>query len=240
MHAIYPAHPITIVIIVAAMLVTPLYMLALYVFSGADPRKGAMLGALWLVFGAMMTAVCLWGVPARLGLPGNLVVPIAWFTPSVLLIVFRKWALERPLSQRWLIALQLWRAIGAVFLIEMARGHIPPVFAYPAGLGDVFAALVALGALVAFRGNLLIPRWAIITVAVVGIADFLSAFFFGFTSSEGPQNLFPQDSPSRVIEFPTGMIPLFLVPYAIFFHTLSMLSLRGPGSINADAPAKMT
>ncbi|MEO1512946.1 MAG: hypothetical protein AAFU70_12810, partial [Planctomycetota bacterium] len=134
MQAVYDAHPLTLVIIAAAMLVTPFYLLATYVFSGADARKGALLGALWLVFGAGMTAVCLFGVPGRLGMAGNLIVPVAWFAPSLLLVIFRRWALAEPLSQRWLIGLQLWRAIGAVFLIEMARGHVPAVFAWPAGL----------------------------------------------------------------------------------------------------------
>ena len=225
MNAIYDGHPITVFIIVAAMMVTPFHILATYAFSGADVRKGALLGAIWLVFGALMTLVCMWGVPSRLGMPGNLVVPAAWILPSALLIAFRKWAFAQPLSQRWLIGLQLWRAIGAVFLIEMARGHVPAVFAWPAGLGDVFAALVALAVLLAFARAPKIPVSMILLVAVVGIADFLSAFFFGFTSGEGPQNLFPQDTPSNLLQFPTGMIPLFLVPYAIFFHTLSLLSL---------------
>lgn len=230
MNALYDGHPITVFVIVAAMMVTPFHLLATYVFSGADARKGAVLGALWLAFGAMMMLVCLWGMPSRLRMPGNLIVPMAWILPSALLITFHKWALSEPLSQRWLIGLQLWRAIGAVFLIEMTRGHVPSVFAWSAGVGDVFAAVVAFGVLLMFTRSAKIPRTAILLVAIVGIADFVSAFFFGFTSSEGPQNLFPQDTPSRLLEFPTGMIPLFLVPYAIFFHTLSLLSLRNTSS----------
>jgi hypothetical protein len=240
MDALYAAHPVTLVIVVAGMLVTPFYLLATYVFSGADPRTGATLGVLWLVFGAVMSAVCLWGIPGDLGMAGNLIVPAAWVTPSLLLVIFRGRVRPESLDQRWLIGLQLWRAIGLVFLIEMTRGHVPAVFAWPAGLGDLLAALVALGVLAAFGGRRPIGRGAVVLVAAVGVADFLSAFFFGFTSSEGPQNLFPQDSPSRVIAFPTGMIPLFLVPYAIFFHTLSLLSLMrtapgGPRAGSADA-----
>jgi hypothetical protein len=240
MHALYPAHPITLIVIVAAMLVTPFYLLATYVFSGADPRKGALLGGLWLVFGVAMSWICLWGIPERLGFAGNFIVLAAWIVPSLLLVRFRGWALDRPLSQRWLIALQLWRAIGAVFLIEMVRGHVPAVFAWPAGVGDLIAAGVALAVLLAYSGQNIAPR-AILLVAVIGIADFLSAFFFGFTSSPGPQNLFPQDTPSRLLQFPTGMIPLFLVPYAIFFHTLSLLSLlrrrRGATTVIQSEPS---
>ena len=234
MEAIYSAHSVTLIIIVAAMLVVPFYLLAAYVFSGAPARVGEALGEFWLVLGAMMTWVCLWGVPGRLGYLGNLIIPVVWFTPSVLLVVSRGWAKPEMLSQRWLIGLQLWRAIGGVLLIEMTRGHVPAVFAWPAGLGDILAALVAFAVLAAYRDGRPIPRGAILLVAAVGITDFLSAFFFGFTSGGGPQNLFPQETPSRLIEFPTGMIPLFLVPYAIFFHTLSLLCLfraaKGPGT----------
>jgi len=70
-----------------------------------------------------------------------------------------------------------------------------------------------------------IPGKFIIFIIVIGIADFMSAFFFGFTSSEGsPMQLFFPEITNRLILFPTGMIPLFLVPYAIFFHLLSLLN----------------
>jgi hypothetical protein len=39
----------------------------------------------------------------------------------------------------------------------------------------------------------------------------------------GLQLFFPAVT-SRLILFPTGMIPLFLVPYAIFYHVLSLLN----------------
>ena len=63
-------------------------------------------------------------------------------------------------------------------------------------------------------------------VIILGVADFMSAFFFGFTSSESPVQIFYPEIKNNVILFPTGMIPLFLVPYAIFFHTLSYLNLK--------------
>jgi hypothetical protein len=36
--------------------------------------------------------------------------------------------------------------------------------------------------------------------------------------------LFEPPVVSQLLIFPTGMIPLFLVPYAIFFHMLSLLN----------------
>ncbi|HEY5777192.1 MAG TPA: hypothetical protein VIT00_00545 [Terrimicrobiaceae bacterium] len=218
------ANALTIVIIIASIMVTPIYALATYVFSGASRVKGMEVSIGFLVFGSLMFWVCLSGLPRRLGLPGNLIVPAAWILPSAVLILRRQWFLDKSLSQKWLVGLQLFRAIGAVFLIEMTRGKIPGIFAYPAGIGDILVALAALAVLLRYRKATTIPPVPVFLVIVLGAADFLSAFFFGFTSSETPLQLFFPAVPNNVIVFPTGMIPLFLVPYAIFFHTLSALN----------------
>ncbi|MEM7165629.1 MAG: hypothetical protein AAF581_09195 [Planctomycetota bacterium] len=220
MYSMMDAHPSTVIVVVGTTLVTPLYLLATFVFSGASARKGLLVAVAALVFATVQFWVCLSDLPGRLGLPGNAVVPAAWILPTILLLLFRRWVLSDPLSQRWLVGLQLFRAIGAVFLVEMARGNLPGVFAYPAGVGDVAVACIALAVLLRYRGQR-IPRGAVLLVVLAGLADFISAFFFGFTSSETPLQLFFPVIPNDVTSFPTGMIPLFLVPYAIFFHFLS-------------------
>lgn len=228
-YQIMDASPVTVTVVMSSMLVTPFYLLATYVFSGDSPRagarKGAIMASLFVAWGAVMIWFCLAGVPGRLGPLGNLVVPVCWLTPSLVLLVFRDWALAEPLSQRWLVGLQVWRVIGGVFLIEFARGNLPGAFAYPAGIGDILVGLLAIVALVKARGGAPGPTM-IRAVLILGMLDFAGAFFFGITSSEGPVRLFEHDARSTVLTFPVGMIPLFLVPYAIFFHTLSWLTLR--------------
>ncbi|MEM1097735.1 MAG: hypothetical protein AAGH92_02985 [Planctomycetota bacterium] len=225
MNAVMDAHPATVIIVIAALMVTPAWFVMTYAMSGASLRKGITLATAFLLWGAAMTWFTLAGVSERVEPPlGQLVIPVCWLMPSILLLLTRKHWLSDPLDQRWLVGLQLWRAIGGVFLIEMSRGNLPGSFAWPAGVGDLIAAAVAAWVLIVYRARP-IPAGAIILVAVVGIADFASAFFFGFTSSAGPQQLFAFDNPNRVQEFPTGLIPLFLVPYAIFFHTLSLACL---------------
>jgi len=219
-----PAHFLTVMIVVGSLMVTPIYVLGTYVFSGASPKKGMQIGIAFLWFGALMFWVCISDTPGRLGLTGNLIVPLAWIVPSLILFLGRDWFLSRKLSQRWLIGLQLFRAIGGVFLIEMARGNLPGIFAYPAGVGDIAVALVAMLVLLRYRNRRRIPGGAVWLVIVLGVLDFLSAFFFGFTSSPTPLQLFFPAATYTVITFPTGLIPLFLVPYAIFFHTLSALN----------------
>lgn len=224
MYTITDAHPLTIIVIVGTMMVVPVFLLATYVFSGASKKKGLRIGVAFMVFGAVMTWVCLSGLPRKLGPAGSLFVPVAWILPTLILYLRRDWFLSEALCQKWLVGLQLFRAIGGVFLIEMGRGNIPGIFAYPAGVGDIAVAVVALAVLVRFRGETRIAGWAIVLVIVLGVADFVSAFFFGFGSSPTPVQLFFPDPPNRVIFFPTGMIPLFLVPTAIFFHVLSGLT----------------
>ena len=225
MYSILEAHPLTNFIVIAAMLVTPFYLFATFVFSDASPRKGALLGSVTLVIGAGMFLVCLTALPNKLGMLGNLIIPAAWILPSVALFLGRNWVLSDPLSSRWLIGLQLWRAIGAVFLIEVARGNLPGIFAYPAGVGDVLVAVVALIILIRYRDSKQISVGAIHLIGVLGVLDFVSAFFFGFFSSDTPLQLFSHENPNQVSLFPTGLIPLFLVPYAIFFHILAWLNL---------------
>ncbi len=83
-----------------------------------------------------------------------------------------------------LIGLQLIRPIGMVFVLEHLRGNLPAVFAYPASLGDLLVGLVALAVLIRYRSQE-IPKGAVLLVIAVGIVDWVSAFFLGFTSSSG-------------------------------------------------------
>jgi len=223
MYKLLDAHVLTVILIVGSIMLTPFYILGVYVFSGASPKKGMQIGSAFLLWGSFMFWVCLSDIRKELAL-GSLVIPLSWLLPSLILYWKRNWFLSQKLSQNWLIGLQIFRVVGAVFLIEMILGHLPGIFAYPAGLGDILVGLVALGVLLAYRKSERIPKAGIFLVIGLGIADFLSAFFFGFTSSEGPFQLFYPAVTNNVGLFPTGMIPLFLVPYAIFFHTLSLLN----------------
>ncbi len=137
-----------------------------------------------------------------------------------------RWALVgEGLSQHMLIGLQLFRCIGLVFVLEHWRGNLPGAFAHPAGWGDLLVGIIALAVLIRYRSRE-IPNGAVKLVFIVGITDFVSAFFFGFTSSATPLQLFAFDQPNQVLLYPTGLIPLFLVPYAVVFHILSITEMQ--------------
>ena len=98
---------------------------------------------------------------------------------------------------------------------------LPQIFAQPAGWGDLVAGLVSLAVLLRYPSGQ-VPARAVWRVAIVGLADFASAFFFGFTSSASPVQRFSFENPNRVLEYPLGFVPVFLVPYAIIAHILSL------------------
>ncbi len=235
-YVMMPAHGLSILIVVGTMLITPFYVYATYVESGASRRAGLWLAIVTAIFGAVATLVCLANVANKLGPLGNLIIPLCWATPSVLLYLNRRTLVATSLSQKWLVGLQVFRVIGGVFLIEMAIGNQPGIFAYPAGIGDIAVGLFATYTLIKHRNDAVIPDRKVLTLIVIGMTDFFVAFFFGFTSSDTPLQLFHPETANRIDHFPTGMIPFFLVPYAIFFHLLSYLSLKASRQ-NADTPA---
>jgi len=143
---------------------------------------------------------------------------------SIIAYKARHWILGKGVSQHILIGLQLIRPIGMVFVIEHTQGNLPGIFAYPAGLGDLLTGVLATYVLYRFWNTRIPPFW-ILLVAVVGLLDFVSAFFFGFTSSATPVQLFAFENPNQVTEYPLGLIPLFLVPYAVIAHILSLAQL---------------
>jgi hypothetical protein len=213
---LYQAHWFTVFIVCATLLVPPLYWFVIL------PREKALRLA-WitlLVGGAAATAV-LFNVMQYLGPAGGVLILGMWFVPAALVWRYRLWF--GKIEQRNLIALQCFRAIGAVFLIEMARGYVAPTFAWPAGIGDIIVGVLALYLILNYQT---IPRWGVASVLILGVIDFASAFFFGFTSLPGPAQLFAIGFENNVNLFPTGLIPLFLVPYAIMFHVLSFAQLR--------------
>ncbi len=156
------------------------------------------------------------------------------FLASAVAFKARHWILGQGVSQHLLIGLQLIRPIGMLFVIEHSQGNLPAIFAYPAGLGDLLTGLLAAFVLFRFHGKKIPPFWVLL-VAVVGLMDFVSAFFFGFTSSETPVQLFSFENPNQVTEYPLGLIPLFLVPYAVISHILSLTQLNRDRQLEAKS-----
>ncbi len=62
------------------------------------------------------------------------------------LLVFRSDQVKRIIAtvpQPWIVGVQLYRALGMIFLILYASGKLPALFAWPAGVEDIAIGLLA-------------------------------------------------------------------------------------------------
>lgn len=129
-------------------------------------------------------------------------------------------------SQGLIVGVQIYRVLGVIFLILLAGGVMPRVFALPAGAGDVAVGLIApVAAFVLTRGfagsTALVGAWN-----VLGLVDLAVAVTTGFLSSPSPLQLFAFDNPNTLITaFPLVLIPVFLVPLAVLLHLASLAKL---------------
>ncbi len=127
----------------------------------------------------------------------------------------------------WIVAAQVYRLGGGIFLVLWADGRLPWQFALPAGVGDVttgcFAVVVA--ALLAQKPAG--ARRAVYAWCLFGIADLVVAVTMGAMTSPGPAHLFALEAPNLLISsYPLVMVPTFAVPLALMLHGLVLWRLR--------------
>jgi hypothetical protein len=134
----------------------------------------------------------------------------------------------------WMVGVQLYRALGAMFLILYAGDRLPGLFAWPAGIGDilvgVLAPLVALSYARAPRESAgMVVAWNIL-----GIADLVVAVTTGFLTAPSPW-LPPLGQPTSELMsvLPLVVIPTFAVPLSILLHIASLAKLRR-GAMHSD------
>lgn len=114
------------------------------------------------------------------------------------------------------------RIEGVVFLILMAQGHLPAVFALPAGLGDIAAGISA-----PFIARHLAKRSAAIRFHLLGIADLVIALSIGFLAGLGPVQVFHGAATTLSLsQLPLALIPTVAVPAALTLHVISLTQLR--------------
>ena len=154
------------------------------------------------------------------------------FVPILIgaLLIWRSPAVKRIIEavpQAWIVGVQLYRALGVIFLILYANDQMPGLFAWPAGMGDilvgVLAPVVALAYAQAPRQNAdLVTAWNLF-----GILDLIVAVGTGFATSPSQFQLFALDRPNELVSlFPLVLIPTYLVPLSILLHLASLAKLR--------------
>jgi hypothetical protein len=130
----------------------------------------------------------------------------------------------------WLVALQLYRVFGAIWLVGGLQGTLPSLFGVPAGIGDVLTGLFAVPTAIAVAAGTAQGRRVAIAWNIFGLGDFAVAITFGLITSPGPFQLIVPNVPSiGAGAYPNVLTPAFVVPSSILLHALSLRQLRRRG-----------
>ena len=113
------------------------------------------------------------------------------------------------------------RFAGVAFLIVMALGHLPAVFALPAGLGDMAIAVAA--PVIAYRLAAGTGHRAAVWFNVLGLADLVVALSIGVTV--GYRLVVVTPSAESLSLLPLTLIPTTAVPLLLALHIVSLRHL---------------
>ena len=129
-----------------------------------------------------------------------------------------------------------FRVEGVAFLIIMALGHLPALFALPAGLGDIAAGVAApLVALRLARGT---GRRAAMWHNAFGMTDLVVALTLGALTGFQLVNVTPSAAP--IFELPLALIVTAGVPLLLALHITSVSALRRAQRAPLPAAAPLT
>jgi hypothetical protein len=158
------------------------------------------------------------------------------FAPTIILVISALTLLTRsetitaavdaaPLW--WLVAYQVYRVAGFVFVQLWSRGFLPGYFALPAGIGDTLTGVFAMVGVVVLWRNLPWARTLAYAVNIFGIADLVNAISMGVISTLEPATA----GVSPLLMYPLVIVASFGVPLAFIVHCLSIWQLRRRGRL---------
>src|SRR5215467_7175181 len=141
------------------------------------------------------------------------------------LMIWRSETTKRVIAavpQQWIVGVQVFRALGAIFLILSATETLPRLFALPAGLGDTVVGLLAPVVGLAYARA---PQKAASLVAawnVLGLLDLTDALGLGFLTSPSRYAFEIQPNSDLMTVLPLVLVPVYLVPLFFVFHLASL------------------
>jgi len=207
---------VTIVLVVSSTLAWVGFYVGIRALPGATARQSR-----WIIGSVVVAAAWLLGV-FLLGGAGNDVLPprIPVALSATLLVgyllllspTFRRIIAAVP--QHWLIGIQVFRILGAVWLVSYFAGGLPGLFALPAGIGDVATGLVAPFVAYAWYRGKPYARSAAIAWNLFGMADLVNAVVLATLTGAGAG-----------IVFPLVLIPAYGVPRSLLMHSYSLIRL---------------
>ena len=198
----------------------------------AQERRRAVLGAGVILLGWLAAAIALGAAGVyHVAADGIPTIQYGIFVPIAigLALLWRSALASRMLEavpQPWLVGVQLYRALGVIFLVLYAAGQLPSLFAWPAGVGDIAVGLAAPIVGLAYaraprEGAGLVRAWNIF-----GILDLVVAVTMGFATAPSALRLIDVQPTSELMTvLPMVLIPTFLVPLSIVLHVASLKKL---------------
>jgi hypothetical protein len=206
-------------------------------------RAGLLAGGAAVIFGGWLAASAViadrgW-YDKTLAQGPWLPVAVAGFL-GVLLALSRiptvKRALAAPGMSSRLLSPHSFRVEGVVFLLYLAIGHLPALFALPAGLGDLATAFAApLAARKIAQGA---GRRAGLWFNVFGLTDMVTALTLGGLTAFGLLHITPSSAP--ILGLPLALVPTVGVPLLFALHIKSLATLTRsprPAPSTAGSPA---
>lgn len=170
--------------------------------------------------------------------PGQVpVLPLAMVGFLALLLALRRIpVVARALAAPPTLARLHWphavRVVGVFFLLYLALGHLPAVFAVPAGVGDIVAGLAA--PLVAWRLARGAGRRAAVWFNAFGIADLAVGVTLGTLTSYRLLDVSPSSAPIGQLPLAlvlTATVPLFLVLHLTALSALARTARQAPAAL---------
>ncbi len=165
--------------------------------------------------------------------PGSLPIPFA-ITIAVPLVIFFAAYRAIPLFRAAVLGIdiglvtsfQAWRVAGFGFLPLFVFGHLPGLFAWPAGLGDVVVGVAApFVAWRVIRDASFATTGAFATFHWLGILEIMVGFgTLALTSGFIPGLTNPTSA--AMAETPLWLFPGFLVPVVVILHAVALLKAR--------------
>jgi hypothetical protein len=129
---------------------------------------------------------------------------------------------------------QIFRVVGVTFLVVLALGKLPVVFALPAGLGDMAIGVEAVFVARNLRRGVVGRR--AVWFNILGLVDLVVALAIGFAAAPAVVRLLVVSPTTEAISLlPLALIPATVVPLASALHLLSLRRLMGTGTAVATA-----
>ena len=139
-------------------------------------------------------------------------------------------ALSGPNAARLLARPHAARVVGLAFILSLAAGKLPALFALPAGLGDMAVGTAELVLWLGFSAARRSDRLAI-AFNWLGIGDLVVAMTLG--ALVGYDVIHVSPSSDAIAQLPVSLIPTVGVPVFLALHILGLGRLRGSGG-NAE------